>query len=462
VETQFGRQHRIPRAVEELDVEVPLLVVAGTRPEAIKLLPLVAALRQHPRIAPVVVATGQHPTLVEDVLGLAGLTVDRNLRVGHPGVTLNELFAGVLRGLESYVHDRFGESTPDVNDRPIDAYPAACVVHGDTTSAAAAALAAFHLRIPVVHVEAGLRTRSTLSPFPEELNRQIIARIATFHLAPTELNAQNLVREGVDIRRIFVTGNTGIDALRWAAERRAPYGPDGLADLEHDEFTRVVTVTAHRRENWGDGLHGIATGVRRLAGRYPDVRFVLPVHPNPAVAASLHDVLDDSANVSLVPPMEYLGFARLLARSTLVITDSGGIQEEAPALGVPVLVTRTSTERGEGIEAGTLELVGTDPDRIETAAARLLDDPDRHAEVAARTNPYGDGHAVDRIVESFDNVLLDAPRPQPFGPGYSRAVVLDAAGYRRVPSLVVAHHPTPEAPATPDQSEPLIEDVIVR
>lgn len=450
----------VPPVVDDPTAVVPVVVVVGTRPEAIKLLPLVRALRDHPRLRPFVVSTGQHPGLVESVLALDGLAVDATLGVGRPGLTLNHLFAAVLEGLEDLLVSRFGPATPSVNDREADTYPVACLVHGDTTSAVASALAAFHLRIPVGHVEAGLRTQTTLSPFPEELNRQLIARIAALHLAPTERNEQNLVREGVDIDRVFVTGNTGIDALRWAAARRVPYGVPELADLEHDEATRVVTVTAHRRENWGGGLRRIAAATRALAEAYPDVRLVLPVHPNPAVATTLRAELEGVPNLSLVEPMEYLAFARLLARSTLVVTDSGGIQEEAPALGVPVLVTRTTTERGEGVEAGTLELVGTDPAAIVAAARRLLDDADHHARVAARPNPYGDGDAARRVVAALANLVFDTAPPEQFGSGYSRGAVLDAAGYERVTD------PGPGARTgrglVPPARQDLIDEVAVR
>ncbi|MEN0070110.1 MAG: UDP-N-acetylglucosamine 2-epimerase (non-hydrolyzing), partial [Propionicimonas sp.] len=355
-----------------------VLVVVGTRPEAIKLFPLIRALLATSNIRPVVISTGQHASMVENILRVAGCPIDFDLGVGRPGLTLNELVSAVMAGMERILHHRYGPPPPTTRERP-DAYPLACIVHGDTSSAAAGALAAFHLRIPVVHVEAGLRTGSTLSPFPEELNRQLIGRIASFHLAPTFRNVENLVREGVGIGRIFVTGNTGIDALLWAADQAVPYGRPELADLEDDDRTRVVTVTAHRRENWGAGIAGIAAGVSRLAAAHPTVRFVLPVHPNRLVADVVREGLADLPNVTLTEPMEYRAFARLLKRSYLVITDSGGIQEEAPAFDVPVLVCRTTTERWAGLEAGTLKLVGTDPDVIVAEAGRLLDDPAAHA-----------------------------------------------------------------------------------
>ncbi|MEV7963540.1 non-hydrolyzing UDP-N-acetylglucosamine 2-epimerase [Oerskovia paurometabola] len=459
-------RHGVPPVVDDPLSTPRVLVVVGTRPEAIKMLPVVQALREHERIEQVVVATGQHPGLVADVLRLAGVEVDADLAIGRPGITLNELFAEVLERLERFCAERFGPPSSSVVGRDIDRYPFACLVHGDTTTAAAAALAAFHLRIPVGHVEAGMRTSSTLSPFPEELNRQLIARIASFHLAPTDVAKGNLVAEGIDIQRVFVTGNTAIDALQLAADLCPPYGVPQLADLEDDSTTRVVVVTAHRRESWGEGLERVGLAIARLAGEYPDVRFVLPLHPNPAVAGTLRPLLEDVPNVDLVAPMGYSAFARLLGRADIAITDSGGIQEEAPALGTAVLVTRESTERTEGVDAGTLELVGTDPDRIVAAARRLLDDRAYFLEVTHRTNPYGDGHAARRIVEAMDHLLFDDPAPVPYGAGFSRGVVLDWAGYEREPTAQEASRPgrglvdpSPGSPI-PDVDTPLPEDVV--
>ncbi|WP_186526250.1 non-hydrolyzing UDP-N-acetylglucosamine 2-epimerase [Leekyejoonella antrihumi] len=267
-----------------LEVRRKVLVVVGTRPEAIKLLPVIRALRSDPRLEPLVVTTGQHPGVVESILGLDGVIPTADIGVGNTARGgLTDLFTAVMTGLEQFFLSQF-EAAERPSSPGDESYPVACLVHGDTTSAAAAAMAAFHRRIPVVHVEAGLRTGGIRSPFPEELNRQLISRIATFHVAPTYANLQNLVREGVAVERIFVTGNTAIDALRWAAEQHAPYADPQLAILE-DEDTPVVVVTAHRRENWGEGLQHIASAVARLADAYPRVRFVLPLHPDPRVAA---------------------------------------------------------------------------------------------------------------------------------------------------------------------------------
>jgi UDP-N-acetylglucosamine 2-epimerase (non-hydrolysing) len=378
----------------------PMLFVVGTRPEAIKMVPVILAFRERRRIPAVVISTGQHAAMVRQVLGLAGLTPDVELGPPRPGGGLNALTAHIVAEMDAYVRETYGD------EPAAPGYPRAVVVHGDTTSAAGAALASFHLQIPVAHVEAGLRTGDTGSPFPEELNRQLIARIAGVHFSPTVLNLQNLVREGVPAADVFVTGNTAIDALVWARGLRARYDQPALADLEDDDSTPVVTVTAHRRENWGAGLAGIGTGVRRLAALHPDVRFVLPLHPNPAVRAVLAGALAEVPNARLVEPLGYVAFARLLARSTVVLTDSGGIQEEAPALGVPVVVTRETTERTEGVEAGTLELVGTDPDRIVAAVGRLLSDPAEHARRARLTNPYGDGRAAHRIATVCERIAF--------------------------------------------------------
>jgi UDP-N-acetylglucosamine 2-epimerase (non-hydrolysing) len=308
-------------------------------------------------------------------------------------------------------------------------YPVAVVVHGDTSSAFAAAMAAFHLRIPVVHVEAGLRTGGlNLTPFPEELNRELIACIAAMHFAPTDKNEENLVHENVPSGLVFVTGNTGIDALHWAAGLDVPIRDPVVAELVASD-ERFVLMTAHRRENWGGGLAGIAEGVARVATSHPGVRFLLPMHPNPAVRAELRPALEPLDNVLLVEPFRFTAMAKVLARCDLVITDSGGLQEEAPSLGKPVLVARDSTERTEGVEAGTLRLVGTDPALIAQEATRLLDDPVAYARMASADSPYGDGHAAERIVAALAHLHGHAPAPVPFGPGYSRSAVLEAAGY---------------------------------
>ncbi len=409
-----------------------VLVVAGTRPEAIKLVPLIVALERSPFYEPVVLSTGQHEQMVSEIFALAGITVDAHLWVGGARSRLNERVATLMRRIEDFVIGRYADLRGEQATRELifaGGFPVATLVHGDTSSAFAAALASFHLRIPVAHVEAGLRTGgNNLTPFPEELNRQLITCIAALHLAPTAKNEENLVRENVPADIVFVTGNTGIDALRWAAGLDVPIADPSVAELVAGD-DRIVLVTAHRRENWGGGLAGIAEGLARVATSHPDVRFVLPVHPNPAVRDELRPALEPLANVLLVEPLPYTSMAKLIARCHFVLTDSGGLQEEAPSLGKPVLVARDSTERTEGVEAGTLLLVGTDPARIADEASRLLDDPAAYAAMAHAENPYGDGRAAERIVAAFTHLHGDGPAPHPFGPGYTRSAVFAAAGY---------------------------------
>jgi UDP-N-acetylglucosamine 2-epimerase (non-hydrolysing) len=411
---------------------LPVLVVVGTRPEAIKLVPLILALRRSEVYTPVVVSTGQHHAMVAEVFGLAGITADVDLWVGDARARLNERVSTFMRRFDDFVCGAYLDLKGERATRHqllAGRYPALALVHGDTSSAFAAALAAFHLRIPVGHIEAGLRTGGlNLTPFPEELNRQLISCIAAVHFAPTARNQENLVRENIPADQIFVTGNTGIDALQWASALDVPLDDPRMAEIAagHD---RVILVTAHRRENWGGGLAGIAGGIARVAGERRDVRFVVPVHPNPRVRSEVAPPLEPLDNVVLTEPFSYAGMARMLSRCELVITDSGGLQEEAPSLGKPVLVARDSTERLEGVEAGTLLLVGTDPDRIAAETTRLLDDPAGHAAMATADNPYGDGHAADRIVAALEHVFRGDDPPTPFGPGYTRRAVLAASGY---------------------------------
>jgi len=413
------------------DVEptpVKILVVCGTRPEAIKLVPMIMALKESPVFVPKVVSTGQHHEMVNEVFELAGIDVDYNLWVGGSRSELNDRVREVMGRLDDFVRVEYGADGTVKQEEVVSGdYPMAILVHGDTTSAFAAALAAFHLRIPVVHVEAGLRTGSNLTPFPEELNRELITCIAAFHLAPTSHNLENLVRENVPVSQIFITGNTGIDALQWAAGLEVEFSDQTVGEICATD-RRIVVITAHRRENWGAGLDGIASGIRLLAVDNPDVYFVIPQHPNPAVRKQWES-LGDLANVCLTDSQSYPEFARLMARSYLVITDSGGIQEEAPSLGKPVLVCRESTERGEGVEAGTLRMVGTDPARIHAEATELLNDPEAYRQISESENPYGDGSASERIVAALTNLYLGGPMPEPFRSSYSRNAVIEAAGY---------------------------------
>lgn len=408
-------------------------VVVGTRPEAIKLIPILLALKQSDLYEPIVVSTGQHHRMVEDIFDLAGIRPDVTLWAGSGHSRLNGRVTSVISRFNDFIYEWFGPE-PDAGDIPskmlTGEYPAAVLVHGDTSSAMAAALSAFHLRIPVGHVEAGLRTGGlNLTPFPEELNRQLIASIACMHFAPTGTNLENLIREDVPVEQILVTGNTGIDALMWASSLEVPYRDEAVAELAAGD-RRIVVVTAHRRENWGDGLTGIANGVADVASSHPDVEFIVPMHPNPVVRERLGGPLEEHSNVLLTEPLQFAEFARLLARCDLVITDSGGIQEEAPALDKPVLVTRETTERVEGVAEGTLVLVGPDARRIAEEAGRLLDDPVAYRAMASAANPYGDGHAAQRIVGALENIVRGGEAPAPFGSGYSRRAIAMAAGIK--------------------------------
>jgi UDP-N-acetylglucosamine 2-epimerase (non-hydrolysing) len=370
----------------------PVLVIFGTRPEAIKLAPVIEALAASRTLAPRVCVTGQHRQMLDQMLALFGITPHHDLAIMRPDQDLFDLTARALTSL-----------------RPVlDAErPAAVLVQGDTTTAMAAALAAFYRQIPVGHVEAGLRTGHAYDPFPEEMNRRLTSHLATWHYAPTARAAANLGREGVPADRILVTGNTIVDALHAIVARltrdpkaAAPALPPGqLAGR------RLVLVTGHRRESFGAGLRNICTALRELAAAHPDVLIVYPVHLNPAVQRPVHEILGGQPNVVLTAPLDYLPFVDLMRRAHLILTDSGGLQEEAPSLGVPVLVMRETTERPEAVDAGTAMLVGTQPDTIVAAATRLLTDPAAHAGMRAARNPFGDGAAAARIAAHLESVL---------------------------------------------------------
>jgi UDP-N-acetylglucosamine 2-epimerase (non-hydrolysing) len=363
-----------------------VLVVFGTRPEAIKLFPVVAALKADPRFRPVVCVSAQHREMLDQVLAIAGIVPDHDLDVMQPGQTLDALTAALLTGL-GRVMDR--------------AKPDRVIVQGDTATAMAGALSAYYRKLPVDHVEAGLRSGNIYHPWPEEINRRIIGAMASLHFAPTETAAAALIAETVDPARVHVTGNTVIDALHWVTRRIAaqPSLAAGLAGLER-RFAgkRIIGVTSHRRENFGGGLANIAEAVRQVAAR-PDVALIFPVHPNPSVRAVMNDALAGLDNVALTEPLDYPHFARLLGLAEIMLTDSGGVQEEAPALGKPVLVMRETTERPEGVAAGTARLVGTDTARIVTEISTLLDDKAAYQAMARAHNPFGDGAAAGRIVE---------------------------------------------------------------
>jgi UDP-N-acetylglucosamine 2-epimerase (non-hydrolysing) len=362
-----------------------VMVVFGTRPEAIKMAPVVEALRQMPGIDVRVAVTAQHRQMLDRVLDLFGIVPDEDLDVMAPGQQLPDLFARILTGMA----DVLQRHRPDL-----------VLVHGDTSTTLAAALAAFYARIPVGHVEAGLRTGDLQAPWPEEANRRLTAPLSTLHFAPTERSRQNLLAEGFAEAGIHVTGNTVIDALL-AAVARIDADPALATQLAAqlpalDPARRLVLVTGHRRESFGDGFEQICLALRDLAGR-DDVQIVYPVHLNPQVQEPVQRLLAGIGNVMLIPPLDYLPFVYLMTRAHLILTDSGGIQEEAPSLGKPVLVMRTTTERPEAVDAGTVRLVGTDRARIVAEVARLLDDDGAYQRMAKAHNPYGDGLAARRI-----------------------------------------------------------------
>ena len=381
------------------------MLVFGTRPEAIKMAPLVKVFEQYSEdFETIVCVTGQHREMLDQVLRLFEITPHYDLNIMKQGQDLYDVTSRVLLGMR----DVLREAQPDV-----------VLVHGDTTTSTAAALAAFYQQIPVGHVEAGLRTHNIYSPWPEEMNRQITGRIATYNFSPTPLSRRNLLEEKVDEQSIVVTGNTVIDALYWVVDKikssealseelkaalsAAGYNTDRLSDER-----KMVLITGHRRENFGDGFIHMCTAIRDLAQKYPDVDFVYPMHLNPNVRKPIHEVFGEDlsglGNMYFIEPLEYLSFVYLMEKATLVLTDSGGIQEEAPGLGKPVLVMRDTTERPEALEAGTVKLVGTDYDKIVGEVSRLLDDAAYYDAMSKAVNPYGDGKACERIVEFLKNI----------------------------------------------------------
>lgn len=370
-------------------------LIFGTRPEAIKLCPLAMAMREDPDFEPRVCVTAQHRSMLDQVLDVFDVSPDADLDLMIPDQTLAGLTSRAVAAIDSYLEI----DKPDM-----------VIVQGDTTTVLCAALAAFYRNIPVGHVEAGLRTWRKRSPFPEEINRVLTSRLADLHFAPTEWAARNLADEGVPAARIHVTGNTVIDALHLARARvrRDPPPVPGVPDFLMDDPAGppVVLVTGHRRENFGDRMRSICEAVRASAEAFPRVHFVYPVHLNPNVRRPVGEILSSTPNVHLTEPLPYLPFVRLMDRSTLVLTDSGGIQEEAPGLGKPVLVMRDATERPEAVEAGTARLVGTRTDTITGAVAELLTDSAVRAAMARAVNPYGDGQACSRIVEACRTFLL--------------------------------------------------------
>lgn len=376
------------------------MLVFGTRPEAIKMAPLVKEFQARANeFETIVCVTGQHREMLAQVLSLFEITPDYDLAIMKEGQDLYDVTSRVLLGMR----DVLKQAQPDV-----------VLVHGDTTTSTAAALAAFYQQIPVGHVEAGLRTHNIYSPWPEEMNRQLTGRMATYHFAPTELSRKNLLAEGVSEEQILVTGNTVIDALQQVVERIKQDSTlqkqvaEQLLEAGYDvsrlsQERRLVLITGHRRENFGEGFLNICRAIKTLSERFPEVDFVYPMHLNPNVRKPIHEVFGEDlqgfGNLFFIEPLEYLQFVSLMERSSIVLTDSGGIQEEAPGLGKPVLVMRDTTERPEAVEAGTVKLVGTDYERIVESVETLLTDASAYTQMSRANNPYGDGKACGRIAE---------------------------------------------------------------
>ena len=379
-----------------------LMLVFGTRPEAIKMAPLVKEFQKQPkRVETVVCVTGQHREMLDQVLKIFDIKPDYDLNIMKQGQDLYDVTARVLTGMR----DVLKEVKPDV-----------VLVHGDTTTSTAAALAAFYQQIPVGHVEAGLRTHNIYSPWPEEMNRLLTGRLATYHFSPTPLSRNNLIKESVDDRNIIITGNTVIDALYWVVDKiknnkeldneledilsKAGYDVNRL-----NNGKKLVLITGHRRENFGDGFINMCTAIKDLTVKYPDLDFVYPMHLNPNVRKPIHEVFGENLsglkNMFFIEPLEYLSFVYLMEKSSIVLTDSGGIQEEAPGLGKPVLVMRDTTERPEALDAGTVKLVGTDYNKIVNEVSSLIDDKAAYEKMSKAVNPYGDGLACGRIVNAL-------------------------------------------------------------
>ena len=386
-----------------------IMVIYGTRPEAVKVAPLIKALDESTWFTPQVAVTAQHRSMLDQVNDVFSIKPEFDLDIHAPGQTLAQITTRALSG----VNGLLAEQRPD-----------AVVVQGDTTTVFAAALAAFYEKIPVVHLEAGLRTGNPYSPYPEEINRQLATRLAVLHLAPTPASKGNLLRERVDPGSVVVTGNTVIDALLWTVHRppgidESRYGDPRLDVLDRDQGP-VLLVTAHRRESWGEPLRAVGRALSRIAGAHPGLRIAFPIHRNPLVRDAIIPAVAGLTNVIVTDPLPYAPFARLMNRSTLILTDSGGVQEEGPSLGKPVLVMRDTTERPEAVEAGTARLIGTDEDRIVAAVSELLTDGAAYSAMANTVNPYGDGLAAGRAVGALAHHFRLGPPAEEFGGGKAR------------------------------------------
>jgi UDP-N-acetylglucosamine 2-epimerase (non-hydrolysing) len=376
-----------------------VMVVYGTRPEAIKLAPLIRSLAASEHLKPLVVVTGQHREMLDQVNALFSIVPDVDLDLMDHGASVNAIARRVLKRVEEQI---------------VEHRPDALVVQGDTTSAFAASLAAFLEDVPVIHLEAGLRTGNRRSPFPEEANRQLTSVVTDLHLAPTSVARANLEAEGVDATTIVVTGNTVVDALQWAVTQPVTFA-DSLVEKLGTERD-LILVTTHRREAWGDRMLAAMRGLGDVVRNHPELDLLLPMHRNPIVRDTVIEVLGKLPNVHLTEPLSYAEFCHVMKRSRLIVTDSGGIQEEAPSLGKPVLVLRDTTERPEGVDAGTVKVIGTDQATVTQETERLLTDPDAYAAMANAVNPYGDGHAAPRAVQAIEALLIGGERPEEFRP----------------------------------------------
>ncbi len=366
-----------------------IMPIYGTRPEAIKMAPIVTALQHSDQFECVVTVTGQHREMLDQVNEIFGITPEHDLNIIQPRQTLNGVLTRTVEGL-----DRIFEDTP----------PDAVVVQGDTTTSTAAAIAAFYRGIPVIHAEAGLRSFNLFSPFPEEANRKITSQITSLHLAPTTTSKENLLREAITEENIVVTGNTVIDALLHTVEQQLPFTDPQLEKIA-SSGKRVLLVTTHRRENQGEAMRGVGRALARIADAEPELIIVLPAHRNPVVREAVLPAIEGKPNVVVTEPLAYGEFTRMLSVAHVVLTDSGGVQEEAPSLGKPVLVMRENTERPEAVTAGTVKLIGTDEERIVTEVDRLLNDADAYHEMANAVNPYGDGKAAERSLAAIEQMF---------------------------------------------------------
>jgi UDP-N-acetylglucosamine 2-epimerase (non-hydrolysing) len=384
-----------------------VMTIFGTRPEAIKMAPLVLALQAAPDFVPRIVVTGQHRSMLDQVLDLFGLVPDHDLDIGRPGQTLAGVTQRALAGLDGLI----AAEKPDL-----------VVVQGDTTTTFVGALAAFYHQVPVAHMEAGLRTGDVYSPYPEEINRRMTTQLTALHLAPTPTSAENLKRENVNPDTVICTGNTVIDALFEALRHPVSWDHPTLPALTHSHRP-VLLVTAHRRESWGAPMQAIGRALARIARSEPETQIVFPIHLNPVVREAIQPAVAGLANVHLIEPLGYGAFCHLMNRSHLVLTDSGGVQEEAPGLGKPVLVMRDTTERPEAVLSGTVRLVGTDEDRIVHEVKHLLHDRAAYQGMAHAVNPYGDGQAAQRTIAALRYFFGDGARPEEFAPAEQLARV---------------------------------------